>query len=241
MKQEINKLLQDTLINYPEAMAAWLGGSTATKTEDELSDTDLVVVASDAEKIFAAVEVSLNKNFPISQTWTVEEPQKYRQKFYILENTAPLYFVDLAVFVNPKPEELSEYFNVPRHGAAEVLFDKTDILKTASELFRPEVVPNLNRVNFLARLEIMYRIFQKEVLRGRYIDSFTFYQRLIHLLLMVERRKHSPQRFDFGMRYLYRDLPKESADFFESCLKVSSLDDMKINADRIKKRIEDFQ
>lgn len=240
MKSAINKLLSETLLNNDSALSAWMGGSAATAREDEFSDTDLVVIASRPEAVFAVIEEALNTYFGIDQTWVVEDSFKYFQRFYTIKDSPQTYYLDIVIFDDKDPNLFREYFNKERHGSPVILFDKTEILKKTA-LHPTKEEPALNIENFKARFEIMYRTMLKEYLRGKYIDTYAFYMRLLSLYIQMERFIHSPQKHDFGLRYISIDLPSDSALFIEEMLKVSDLEKLKSNADLIKQRIKSYE
>lgn len=236
----IQEILHKALIADDLALSAWVGGSTATGFEDSLSDFDIVIISENPEHIFRALETVLQKEFGIEKVWNVEEsPWKgFHQKFYILSNTPESYYVDAGVFINMDPKDYEEQFNKARHGQPVILFDKKNILDAASK--KPKLVnpPNLNKTNYYARFEIMYRTFLKESLRGKYIDSFAFYQRLVQMLVQVLRMEQSPQKYDFGLRYLYRDLKTEDAQFIETALKANDITSLQTQAKLIRDRMK---
>lgn len=236
MKEQTNNLLFHTLYYNQNALSAWLGGSAATQREDEYSDTDIVVISTNAGAIFDAIEKALSAVFGIQCTWKVEDCSKYQQRFYVLENSSTTYYVDVVVYEQTEPEFFSEYFNIERHGSPVVLFDKTGILKAASKNPKREN-PHVDVKNTKARFEVMYRTFLKEYLRGKFIDAYAFYTRLVSIYVYLERVTITPEKHDFNLRYLYLDFPHEKAASVEQMLKASDLETMNVKAYEMKQRI----
>lgn len=239
-KKQFEDQLVITLKALPEALSAWMGGARATGTEDSYSDTDVVLISSEPKKIFQAVEEQLQSS--LEMTWTVEASlwKGFHQKFYILQGTEKTYYIDFGIFTSLDAADYAEFFNSQRHGNPDVLFDKTGILQQASELPPKDLVlPQVN-ANFTARAEVMYRTFLRETLRGKYIDSFAFFQRLLFVWVQAVRLKYAPQKHDFGLRYIYRDLPQTEAERIEKYLKVHDLETMKSYALEIRDLVNDI-
>ena len=66
---------------------------------------------------------------------------------------------------------------------------------------------------------------------------FVFYQRLVAMWVQWQRRTLSPQKHDFGLRYIYRDFPPEQAQEIEMYFKVNEIPSMQKNAQELRKRI----
>ncbi|KHD89199.1 MAG: hypothetical protein OM95_05135 [Bdellovibrio sp. ArHS] len=241
-KNKIIEALSENLKSSSRAQAAWLGGSTATGYEDSLSDTDIVVISSSPEEIFKIIEASLRQLFPIEHIWNVEDSpwKNFSQKFYVLEQAPSTYYVDAGVFQSLEPADYAEYFNVERHGAPVLLFDKSGILQAAAQSPRYENSKKMDWSQWIARFEILYRTFLKESMRGKYIDSYTFYQRLVMMWVQLLRGQRAPQKHDFGMRYLYRDLPADEAAYIEKLLQVSNIRSMQEAAADLKMKMTKF-
>lgn len=226
MKKEIIQNLRDILEAEEKVLALWLGGSEATERVDQYSDIDLVIISEVPNIPFELLESKLT--FPISRRY-IETGGPYLQRFYVLAETPETFYLDVVCLTQTLPEFYQEYFNGKRHGTPKILVDKKGILSEASKNPKYEN-PNYDSHNEKGRLEIIYRTFLKESLRGNYTDAFNFYYRLILILTKILRTQHSPQRHDFGLRYTYSDLPPEEATFIETMLKVTTHEEMQINA-----------
>ncbi|KYG62157.1 hypothetical protein AZI85_08140 [Bdellovibrio bacteriovorus] len=242
-KNKIVHSLVQNLQQSSSAEGAWLGGSTATGFEDDLSDTDIVIISTNPDEIFQTVEDTLKGIATITHIWKVEDSpwKNFAQKFYVLDQTSETYYLDIGVFQSLSSEDYAEHFNVERHGSPQVLFDKKDILKQASQQPRYESSKKIEWSQWIARFEILYRTFLKESLRGKYIDSYTFYQRLVMMWVQLVRRHRTPQKHDFGLRYLYRDLPPTESQYIEKLLQVPDLKSMQVAAAELRSKIQTLQ
>lgn len=214
-RDDLITLLETGLPALPMLRAAWLGGSDATGRADDRSDVDCVVVAAtgEIEAAFAAIERLLESASPIAHRYRMPTPawHGHEQAFYRLARTGPDALVDLLVQDVAAPPE-SRFLEPERHGTPRALFDREGILDAAPALDRPA-----HRARVAARLEdlrarvpIFAGFARKELARGRLIDAMQFYRGML-LIPLVEllRIRHCPDRFDFGLRYLERDLPPE--------------------------------
>ncbi len=235
-KSKLIQIMQKALDADDDIIAVWMGGSAATGYDDDYSDIDLVVVCPDPSLVFSRLEEALSQHHTISQIWKVEESfwKYFFQKFYILENTPQTFFLDIGVFTSLDAEEYQEHFNKDRHGVPVVLFDRLGLLGKAAQTPKFENPSLGNPAQLKARFEIIYRTFLKESLRGKYIDSFAFYQRLVMMLVHARRVRETPQKHDFGLRYLYRDFPEYLVQQVERFLQVSSIPEMQKRAEEIR-------
>lgn len=220
--------------------ALWYGGSRATKTEDALSDLDIVMICTDPIYAFDLFKSIVNKVHSIEKVWSVEASlwKHFNQKFYILENTPSSFYLDVGVFTSLNPDDYQEFFNTARHGSPQIIFDRDQILQKASLHPKLEKKSFANIENELARFEIMYRTFLKEYNRGKYIDAYTFYQRLVIWVVQYLRATKTPQRHDFAFRYIATDLDQTNAHWIEYLLKTADLESLKAKADEIKIWVE---
>jgi hypothetical protein len=108
-----------------------------------------------------------------------------------------------------EPSDGDRFSEVERHGTALVLFDRAGIL-TPAPLDRAELQARIG--SRLAILRQRFPLFQtlvtRAVRRGFVAEAAVAYQdHTYRPLIELLRIRHSPQRFDFGARYLDRDLP----------------------------------
>lgn len=237
MKTQIEKKLFENLEKQDNIRAIWLGGAIATQTEDQYSDTDLMLIAPDANEAFRQIEDILNSFFTIEDIYHVEDPLPFKQKFYTIKNSAPTYYLDIAIFENSSPTFLAEQFFEKRHGKAIIISDKDNLINEAKKIAYEFKFKNVDS-NLLSRFEIFYRTFSREALRNKFIDAYTFYLRLVQIYILIARINYKPFKYDFGMRYLYLDLPKEKVFAVEEFLKITSIEDMQKNASLMNNEIK---
>lgn len=211
-------------------LAAWLGGSDSTGRTDEYSDIDFQVIVEE-EQVEAAFEVlheALEELAPIALSRRLPEPawHGFSQEFLRLANTDPNHFVDFcAIPSSTAPEK--RFLEVERHGEARVLFDRGEWLR----------VPGLDRAahgeRLRARFEELRTTFElfgpmitRSVRRGLSVEAASFYSRFaLQPLVELLRMRHAPERYDFGLRYLDRDLPGDVHAFVRGLAFPKDADD----------------
>ncbi len=209
-RAEIITALHTALEGQPEVLAASLGGSDATGRTDEFSDVDVIVVVEvgAVEAAFDVVHRALEELSPIARRWRLADPTWHgnAQEFLSLRDADPAHFIDLVV---QEPSGGERFLEAERHGTALVLFDRRGIL-TPVPLDRDALQTRID-----ARLAILrerFPLFQtlvtRAVRRGFVAEAAVAYQdHAYRPLIEVLRIRHCPERFDFGARYLDRDLP----------------------------------
>jgi predicted nucleotidyltransferase len=209
-RAEIIAALRSALEGQPEVLAAWLGGSDATGRTDEFSDVDVIVVVEvgAVEAAFDVVHRALEELSPIARRWRPADPTWHgsSQEFLSLRDADPAHLIDLVV---QEPSGGERFLEAERHGTAVVLFDRGGIL-TPVPLDRDTLQTRID--DRLAILRERFPLFQtlvtRAVRRGFVAEAAVAYQdHAYRPLIEVLRIRHCPERFDFGARYLDRDLP----------------------------------
>ena len=211
-RAQIIAALHSALEAAPEVLAASLGGSDATGRTDEFSDVDLVVVVQEGavESTFSILHSALEELSPITHRWRLADPTWHgnAQEFLSLRDADPAHFIDVVVL---EPSGGERFLEVERHGTAIVLFDRVGALAPAP----------LDRVALQARIDTRLAILRERfplfqtlvtraVSRGFIAEAAVAYQDYTYRpLIELLRIRHCPERFDFGARYLDRDLPAE--------------------------------
>jgi hypothetical protein len=214
-RETLIKVLHDGLVQAPWAMAAWLGGSDATGRRDRFSDIDLVVVVEDGavEDAFTCVRTSLAPYTQIDLEFRLPNPtwHGHDQSFMRLASADPHLMIDLVVIKQGAPR--SQWFlETERHGTPTVLFDDAGVIGPEP---MDRAAHSAKLKARLERLRVTFPMFQplvtRAVERDQPCDAAYFYNQLT-LLPTVEvlRMRYCPDRFDFGMRYLRDDLPREA-------------------------------
>ena len=192
--------------------AAFLGGADASGRADAQSDVDLMVIVGKGreEEAFEAVERALVGVAPIERFYRLPAPtwHGHAQAFWQVEGFGHAGLVDVVVL---HPGEEGRWLVPERHGAARVLVDR-DGLINAAPLDREELERTIEKrvADLKARVPILAPLALKEAQRGRAMDALNFYHGLVpRPLVEMLRIVHCPERWDYGMRYLDRDLPEE--------------------------------
>jgi hypothetical protein len=211
-RQQIIDAVVAELEPLPWAQAAWLGGSDASGRTDDWSDIDLMLVVDDDRKedAFVALRTALARLSPVAYSWRLPEPtwHGHAQEFLQLRDADPCHFIDVVVLLGSHGDRLLE---PERHGEALVLFDRAAIV-TPAPFDRAAHAAKMARR--LAELRQTFFLFQnlttKAVRREDVPDAVQCFQAFtIRPLVELLRMRHCPDRYDFGLRYLDRDLPAE--------------------------------
>ena len=200
------------LRDEPEVEALFEGGAAARGRADEYSDIDLMVVAPPARagRLFVLAEEALGDIAPITHVWSVEPPGSpdMAQRFYFLAD-APRYFAfDCSVL---SPAAVSTFLERERHGEPIVWLDRRGTITA-----RPvdEAALAKRRQHRLSQVRAMVPVYamlvDKEIARGHPLEALGFYQVLVRALIDLLGMRYRPERFDFGWRYVERELPEDA-------------------------------
>ena len=221
--------LQRRLQESPLVAAAWLGGADATGRIDALSDVDVQLVVSDdgVEAAFAMVESLLEECGGIAHRWRVPEPiwHGHSSAVYMLKEYPSSMCLDLLVI---KRSSTGWLLQPERHGKIVPLVDPEGLL----------LQPEVDHVDHAKRREnlisehrdsqpILQEVLGKTIARGHVPEGCARYHAtMISTLVDLMRCEHCPDRFDFGIRYLDRDLPEDEQALLESLSMVGSLQEL---------------
>jgi predicted nucleotidyltransferase len=212
-RQEIIDALAAGLPREPYILAASLGGSFATGRTDEFSDIDLGIIVEDdrVEDAFRHLEAVLAELSPIDRKHRLPEPtwHGHSQVFLTLADADPHHFVDVCVMKRGAPDKFGEQ---ERHGDPQILFDPQGLFATVP-LDREALGKKMNaRLQTLRETYLMFQpLVVRAVERGHPAEAAYWYLNLtLKGLVEILRMRHCPDRWDFGLRYLDRDLPAEA-------------------------------
>jgi hypothetical protein len=229
--EPIDESLRDRIVSavcsalqpLPSVLAGWEGGSAAFGAVDGYSDIDLNFLVDDdaaCDLLYAAAEASLETVSPITASHFVP-PGRY----YKLKDGGPFLLVDLCFFRAGAPDH---HLEVERHGHVRALFDKGDWLRA-----RPldEGALAAKRDKRYRELQAWFAVSQnfvrKAVLRGREAEALaSFWSYTLKPLAELLRMRYCPARWDFGMRYLDRDLPPTVYNELRDLVFVRDLDEL---------------
>ncbi len=246
-REKIKDELKKSLESNKQVYTVWEGGSAATGYLDEYSDLDLGVVCADdeVENLFVQFEKYFEDNYGIENKFRTPEPSwhGHSQCYYLLKNTPYLFYVDILI------EKLSagnRFMESDRHGNSIVWFDKKN-------LFDPTPTPEEEVIKkgkrFYKLISDSYWILvmdvKKQIHRKNKVDAFVIYNQLVNRIAYLVNLKYRPPKSDFGLRYTYRDFPKETISWLEDMLVVKNLDEMMKKVDVIdakyKKLLEELK
>lgn len=211
-RQQIIEALSSHLRGIPWIRAAWLGGSDATDRTDQWSDVDIALIAEDdrVEDAFGEVHEALERLSPADLVYRLPTPtwHGHEQEMIRLRDADPFAIVDLVVM---KKTSANRFLEVERHGTAVVLFDHEGLVKPESLDWAAHSEKLRKRLLTLrSHFELGQMEVRKAALRGAAVEAAYLYQVLcIRPLVEVLRMRHCPERFDYGPRYLDRDLPED--------------------------------
>ena len=211
-RDSIIRALTAELQPLPSVHAFWEAGAAAFNRIDEWSDIDLYIVVDDDKipETFAAVEKTLTALSPIQRKHAEAWPSTsgIEQAFYRLAKTDEYLLVDLAIMKRSAPDK---FLAREIHGDAVFLFNKRDVVEIPPldmEGFVRALLDRRKRV--IERMELFGPFVPKEIHRGNWLEALEFYRALV-LQSLVEalRMRYGPLHYDFRMRYVYRELPKD--------------------------------
>lgn len=227
-RQQIIDTLHQVLRASPAVHAAWLGGSDATGRTDRYSDVDCQALVDDEaiEAVITAVTAALNALSPIDLQYRIPEPtwHGHAQIFYRLQDAPPWLLVDLAV-LKMSSSPTNRFLEPERHGRQLVLFDDGGLVQPIP-FDRPahEDALRARLVHLAARFDLFHIFVDKAIWRQDAADAISTYHAVtVRSLVELLRMRYCPDRYDFGLRYLDRDLPPEVRRQVESLLFCGSL------------------
>lgn len=215
----------------PTILAAWLGGSEATGRSDALSDVDLQVMVGDddVEGAFDLVASVLSELSPVTERHRLPDPtwHGHSQELFALRDASPDHVLDLAVVRHGSPRE-TRFLEPERHGHARVLFDRTGEIKPV-ELDRAKHGQRMRArcAAIRSQLALFQPVITRAARRDFGAEAVGFYQAFaLRPLVELLRMRHAPALFDYGLRYLDRDLPATARAFVEEHAFPANLDDL---------------
>lgn len=226
-RDHIIDALTEGLRALPWVRAAWLGGSDASGRTDRWSDVDLQMIVEDdrVEDAFLAVHAALEALSPIEHLFRIPSPtwHGHEQEFLSLRDAEPWPILDLLVMKLSAP---GHFLERERHGEPLVLVDRDGIagpvpLDREAHLERMrERLPALR-----AQFGLFQSFVTKAALRGAGADAMAgYFSFTLRPLIELLRMRHCPLLFDYGPRYLDRDLPEGVRVQVEELSFVPSLD-----------------
>ena len=223
---------------------AWLGGSDATGRTDELSDVDPILVAraDEIEGVIESLEAWLEETVGIRHRHRFPEstPHGHPQALYLGKRIPEALAFDLMVMDVETPVA-DRFLDVERHGNAVILVDREGWFDEPALLDR---AAHRRRIqDWLSNLGDLHPhvmpLLRKSLARGQRLDALDRYQdRLVKPLCVLMRIEHDPDRFDFGFRYLDRDLPDAERHLLERMAFIGIDDDLPAAVEEARRELE---
>lgn len=223
LRSRIADAVTAALRPHPAVLAGWEGGSAAFGKVDSYSDIDLEFLVTDAaqfEELYASAERALEAVSPITARYA---PRLGR--YYQLKDAGEFLLVDLVLL---RVGDADRHHEIERHGEKVPFFDKGGWLAPVPVDQAALTAKREQRLNELRAWFPMSQVFvRKAMLRGQQIEAINAYwictlRPLVDLL----RMRHCPVRWDFGVRYLERDLPSEVYEELQRLTFVAEPDDL---------------
>ena len=229
LRARISDAVSEALRPLPTVFAGWEGGSAGFGRVDAYSDIDLeYLVADDAsfDDLYATAETALETVSPIAARHT---PQLGR--YYQLKDANEFLLVDLVFLRVGDPDR---HLETERHGEKVALFDKGNWLDRVALDDAALARERTGRLRELRTWFPMSQVFvRKAILRGQHVEAVNaFWVCTLKPLADLLRMRYCRARWDFGVRYLDRDLP---ADVYTQLQELALVADL---ADLERKRVQ---
>jgi len=232
LRDRITDAVCKALLPLPHVLAGWEGGSAAFDLVDEYSDIDLNFLLDDAalvDPLYAVVESALDTVSPISASHSAP-PGRY----YKLSDGGDFLLVDVCIF---QSRSFSECLDVERHGKIRPLFDKGRWLRSDTSSVVSQLSARAKRRDDLEEwFSVSQNFVRKAIIRGHEVEALAaFWGYTLKPLVELLRMRYCPARWDFGMRYLQRDLPRPVYDELRDIMFVGEFVDL---AEQVAKAVE---
>ncbi len=219
-RQQIIDTIAEGMAQADYICAAALGGSDASGRTDTYSDIDFMTIVEDdrVEDVFVLLRELVEQLCPVDLSFRLPEPawHGFSQEFLRLADADPNHFVDFAAMKMSTPPQ-KRFLEAERHGKALVLFDRDGHLEAPGLDWDEHLKKMRDRfVTLTANFELFQPLVSRAVHRGHAAEAAaTYYAMTLRPLIELLRMRHCPERFDYGPRYLDRDLPPADRDLAE--------------------------
>jgi len=233
-REAVLRAIDDSVrpLNYVHSF--WEGGAASSGRLDEWSDMDLYLLVDDgrAEDTFLEIERGLSSLSPIDIRLRVPQAPApgVTQTFYRLRDSSKFLLIDLAVIDLSAPDK----FLTPEiHGEPRYVFNRmTDLEIPPLDRETLEEKMRARRERLATRMTLFGPFVEKELRRGNLIEAVHHYNYLVlGTLTELLRMKHRPEHWDFGVRYLHQELPKETAEKLQELCFIRDADDLRNKLD----------
>jgi len=229
LRDRISDAVTQALRPLPTVFAGCEGGSAAFGAVDAYSDIDLeYIVADDAsfDELYALAERAMEAVSPITGSHT-----PLTGRYYKLKDGGDFLLVDLIFHRAGDPDH---HLDIERHGAKVPLFDKGNWLLPKPLDEGSLAVQRDRRYRELQTWFPMSQVFvRKAILRGQHVEALNaFWACTLKPLADLLRMRYCPARWDFGVRYLDRDLPPAVYDQVRDLAFIRDLPDLEVKLAR---------
>ena len=223
LRARISAAVTEALQPLPEVFAGWEGGSAAFGAVDAYSDIDLeFVVADDAsfEDLYTSAERAIEAVSSITARYS-----PLQGRYYKLKESGDFFLVDLIFHRAGDPDD---HLVIERHGEKVTLFDKGNWLRPRPVDEGALATKREARCRELQTWFPMSQVFvRKAILRGQHVEAVNaFWACTLKPLAELLRMRYCPVRWDFGVRYLDRDLPPAVYEQVRDLALVQDLEDL---------------
>lgn len=222
-RKKIIDALKEKLEANPKVIAAFLAGADAHDAIDEYSDIDfdIVVNSENIPEVEKIVKETLECFSPIKTELSRTPSEGNHQVIYQFEKISKFLHIDVLFITNPDKIDKSSGINI--------LFDKNNAIKyqTHSEIEITEMIKD--RVVSIEKFsELRGTYVERAINRGNYLEAADKYRDLIlKNLIEVIRFQHCPEKSDYFLKHIDRDLPAEIVKEIEDLFQFSSLDELR--------------
>jgi predicted nucleotidyltransferase len=210
-------------------LAMWEAGSAAFGRVDDYSDLDvgLIVHEQSNDHVWSMVNRAFADLGGIALRWHEPNPvfSGVDKHTYRLHRATRWLQIDVGLI----PESSREFYNqAERHGTIQVVFDPDGRLAppqwdAAGHLRNMRVALH----HEMMKWKIYHGWFRKELARGRTIDAMRMHQAMtVGPLVVVLGMLHRPTRWDFHLRYVADEFPKDDAALIARLCYVGSPADL---------------
>lgn len=192
--------------------ALWIEGSRAQGHGDEYSDIDVWLGVDDNRvfTIFPEVEAALQELADIDFHYVVKKEGELGQNVYHLKGMSEFLTIDI------NTQSLSRQVPLVKGiDDAEIIFDKKGVVQFKE---RDALTADIEakRQKLRAFYQQMRPSLRKNILRQKPLEALYYYHMILGYAVRFLRLKYGvPEKADFGLKHIYRDVPKEDVEKLE--------------------------
>ena len=218
---KIINCLRNNLENRDDVYALWIEGSMAQGFADEYSDIDLWLCVDD-DKIFliySEVENALKTLGNIDFKYIVKKKGELGQNVYHISGMNKFLHID----INTQGISRNVYL-VSGIDDARIVFDKKSVVKF-KDRDGQKVDIDAKRLKLKAFFEQMEPSVIKSLRRGNKLEAIYYFHMILRYATKFLHLKYGlPEKADFDLKHIYRDIPKDETDRLELFYDTKSTD-----------------